>query len=171
MAVQIAEKYKDKLSYYQSIGDVNQQAYAEIILTDIERYRAVVDAAVAAEHLSVAKGLIQGFIESSRTFAPLYSAYDYYTPMVPYVSVLLETEMEESGRLLFDAIAQVYQNRLALFSQVPNEELTYYKESIAYEVSGYQELIESYQMVEPDLAIISKANKVFRKAVAPYQQN
>jgi hypothetical protein len=171
LAVQIANKYRDKLSYYKSIGDANQQGYAEIILTDTERYRAVVDAAVAAEHFAVAKGLIQGFIESSRTFAPLYSAYDYYAPMAPYVSVLLDTEMEESGRLLFDAIAQVYQNRLALFSQVPDEELAYYKESIAYEVSGYQKLVESYQMVEPDLAIVSKVNKAFRKAVAPYQQN
>ena len=171
LGVQIADKYRDKLSYYKSIGGANQQAYAEIILTDVERYRAVVDAAVAAKHISVAKGLIQGFIESSRTFAPLYSAYDYYTPMAPYVSVLLEAEMEESGRLLFDAIAQVYQNRLALFSQVPDEELAYYKESIAYEVSGYQKLVESYQMVEPDLAIVSKVNKAFRKAVATYQQN
>ena len=91
--------------------------------------------------------------------------------MAPYVSILLETEMEESGRLLFDAIAQVYQNRLALFSQVPDEELAYYMENIAYEVRAYQKLVESYQMVEPDLAIVSKVNTAFRKAVAPYQQN
>jgi hypothetical protein len=89
--------------------------------------------------------------------------------MMPYVAVLFDAGMETSGRLLFDAIAQVYQNRLALFSQVPDEELTYYKESIAYEVSGYQELVESYQMVEPDLALVSEVNKAFRKAIAPYQ--
>ena len=137
----------------------------------MERYRTVVDATVAAEHVAVAKTLIQGFIESSRSFAPLYSAYDYYTPMAPYVTVLFDAEMEASGRLLFDAIAQVYQNRLALFSQVPNEELAYYKESIAYEINGYQALVESYQMVEPDLALVTEVNKVFRKAVAPYQQD
>jgi hypothetical protein len=169
LAEQIANKYREKLHYYNSIGDANQRAYAEIILTDMERYRAVVDATVAAEHFAIAKGLIQGFIESSRTFAPLYSAYDYYTPMMPYVAVLFDAGMETSGRLLFDAIAQVYQNRLALFSQVPDEELTYYKESIAYEVSGYQELVESYQMVEPDLALVSEVNKAFRKAIAPYK--
>ena len=137
----------------------------------MERYRAVVDATVAAEHAVVAKVLIQDFIESSRAFAPLYSAYDYYTPMTPYVAVLFDAEMETSGRLLFDAIAQVYQNRLGLFSQIPDEELTYYKESIAYEIRGYQELVESYQMVEPDLALVSEVNKTFKKAVAPYQQD
>lgn len=56
--------------------------------------------------------------------------------MTPYVAVLFDAEMETSGRLLFDAIAQVYQNRLGLFSQIPDEELTYYKESIAYEIRG-----------------------------------
>ena len=91
--------------------------------------------------------------------------------MTPYVAVLFDAEMETSGRLLFDAIAQVYQNRLGLFSQIPDEELTYYKESIAYEIRGYQELVESYQMVEPDLALVSEVNKTFKKAVAPYQQD
>ena len=171
LAGKIADKYRDKLNYYNSIGDANQRAYAEIILTDMERYRAVVDATVAGEHFAVAKTLIQGFIESSRSFAPLYSAYDYYTPMAPYVNVLFDAEMEASGRLLFDAIAQVYQNRLALFNQVPNEEVAYYKESIAYEINEYQALVESYQMVEPDLALVSEVNKAFRKAVAPYQQD
>lgn len=171
LAEKIAVKYQDKLKYYKTIGNANQRAYAEIILTDMERYRAVVDATVAAEHTAVAKGLIQDFIESSRTFAPLYSAYDYYTPMTPYVTVLFDAEMEDSGRLLFDAIAQVYQNRLALFSQIPQEELEYYKESITYEIRGYQELIESYQIAEPDLALVSEANKEFRKAVEPYQQD
>jgi hypothetical protein len=91
--------------------------------------------------------------------------------MTPYVTVLFDAEMEDSGRLLFDAIAQVYQNRLALFSQVPQEEVEYYKESITYEIRGYQELIESYQMAEPDLALVSEANKEFKKAVGPYQQD
>jgi L-lysine 2,3-aminomutase len=60
---------------------------------------------------------------------------------------------------------------LALFSQVPQEELEYYKESITYEIRGYQELIENYQIAEPDLALVSEANKAFKKAVRPYQQD
>jgi len=70
--------------------------------------------------------------------------------------------------LLFNAIAQVYQNRLALFSQVPEEELLYYKEGIELEVRAYQKLIEAYQMLEPSLDSVSAANKDFRKAVGPY---
>lgn len=38
-------------------------------------------------------------------------------------------------------------------------------------LGGYQELVESYQMVEPDLALVSEVNKTFKKAVAPYQQD
>ena len=169
LAKEIAVKYQEKLNYYKTIGDENQQAYAEIILTEVERYRAIVDATVAANHSDVAKELIQDFIESSRTFATLYSAYEYYTPMTPYVSVLFDSEMETSGRLLFNAIAKVYQNRLSLFGQIPQEEIEYYKESIAYEIRGYQELIESYQIADPDLALVSEANKNFKKAVGPYQ--
>lgn len=171
LAQKIADKYQDKLKYYKSLGTGNISGYEEVIITDVERYRAVVEAAVAAQHTEVAQALIQDFIESSRSFAPLYSAYDYYTPMKPYVRVLFDVEMEVSGRLLFDAIAQVYQNRLTLFSQIPTEELQYYKESIAIEITGYQDILETYQAVEPDLDRIATANKAFKKAITPYQQD
>ncbi len=168
LAIQLAEKYADKLLYYESFSAADQQIYAETILSDVERYRAVIDVAVDANDTAIASTLIKDFIENTRQFAPLYSAYEYYTPMTSYVSVLFAAEMPESGRLLYDAIAQVYQNRLALFSQVPEEELTYYKQSIAIEIRAYQTILENYQILEPDLNHVSEANKAFRKATAPY---
>ena len=168
LATQLATKFAEKLAYYESFNTSDQQLYAETILVDVERYRAIVDLAVDSNDIAVAPTLITDFIDNTRKFAPLYSAYDYYTPMEAYVSVLFGAEMPESGRLLYDAIAQVYQNRLALFSQVPNEELQYYKESIAIEISGYQNLLENYQGLEPNLERVSEANATFRKAIAPY---
>ena len=168
LATKLAAKYTDKLSYYKSFNAADQQAYTEVILVDVERYRAVVDVAVDADNTDTASMLIKNFIENTRQFAPLYSAYDYYAPMASYVRVLFAADMTESGRLLYDAIAQVYQNRLALFSQVPDEELPYYKESISFEVRMYQSMLEIYQSVEPNLDSVSKANEAFRKATAPY---
>ena len=168
LTAQLAEKYSDKLKYYTSFSTAEQQRYAETILIDVERYRAVVDVAVSAEDTNQAHQLVQGFIENTRATAPLYSAYDYYTPLMPYMGVLFDAAMPESGRLLFDAIAQVYSNRLSLFSQVPEEELTYYKESIYLEISGYKDLLEAYQSLEPDLEQVAKANAAFKKSVRPY---
>jgi cell shape-determining protein MreC len=88
--------------------------------------------------------------------------------MAAYVSVLFRAEMPESGRMLFDAIAQAYQNRLAVFSQVPEEELSYYTQSIRLEVEGYKNLLEEYQQMEPNLDSVSAANEAFRKATSPY---
>ena len=171
LTTRLAEKYSDKLRYYTSFSTAEQQRYAETILIDVERYRAVVDVAVSAEDTEHASQLVQGFIENTRTSAPLYSAYDYYTPLMPYMSVLFDADMPESGRLLYDAIAQVYSNRLSLFSQVPEEELTYYKESIYVEINGYKELLESYQSIEPDLERVAKANAAFKGSVSPYMEN
>jgi hypothetical protein len=168
LATQLAEKYADKLSYYESFNAADQQLYAETILVDVERYRAVVDVAVNAKDTAAASTLIKDFIENTRQFAPLYSAYEYYTPMTSYVSELFAADMPESGRLLYNAIAQVYQNRLTLFSQVPEEELTYYKESIELEIRAYQRILERYQILEPNLDSVSEANKDFRKATGPY---
>lgn len=168
LAEQICAKYIDQLDYYRSFDAADQQLYAETILVDVTRYRTIIDAVVAAQDNLRASNMVQAFIENTRLFAPLYSAYEYYTPMTPYVSVLFAADKPKSGRLLFDAIAQVYQNRLALFSQVPEEELQYYKESIGVEVRAYQALLETYQMVEPNLDSVSTANKAFRKAVGPY---
>ena len=168
LATQLAEKYADKLAYYESFSAADQQLYAETILVDVERYRAVVDVAVNAKDTAAASTLIKDFIENTRQFAPLYSAYEYYTPMTSYVSELFAADMPESGRLLYNAIAQVYQNRLTLFSQVPEEELTYYKESIELEILAYQRILERYQILEPNLDSVSEANKDFRKATGPY---
>jgi hypothetical protein len=168
LAVKLATKFADKLSYYESFGNTDQQLYAETILVDVERYRAVLEVAVDANDTTTASTLIKDFIENTRQFAPLYSAYDYYTPMEAYVSVLFAADMPESGRLLFDAIAQVYQNRLALFSQIPTEELQYYKESIRLEIESYQRVLENYQRKEPNLDSVSQANAAFRKAIALY---
>ena len=168
LATQLAEKYADKLSYYESFSAADQQLYAETILVDVERYRAVVDVAVNAKDTAAASTLIKDFIENTRQFAPLYSAYEYYTPMTSYVSELFAADMPESGRLLYNAIAQVYQNRLTLFSQVPEEELTYYKESIELEILAYQRILERYQILEPNLDSVSEANKDFRKATGLY---
>ena len=168
LATQLAEKYADKLSYYESFSAADQQLYAETILVDVERYRTVVDVAVNAKDTAAASTLIKDFIENTRQFAPLYSAYEYYTPMTSYVSELFAADMPESGRLLYNAIAQVYQNRLTLFSQVPEEELTYYKESIELEIRAYQRILERYQILEPNLDSVSEANKDFRKATGPY---
>ena len=168
LAEQISVKYLDKLNYYRSFSAADQQVYAEPILVDLTRYRTVIDAVVDAKDNLRASVMVQDFIENTRLFAPLYSAYDYYTPMTPYVSVLFAANKPKSGRLLFDAIAQVYQNRLVLFSQVPNDELQFYKESIEIEIQAYQALLETYQTLEPDLDNVSTANKAFRKAVEPY---
>ena len=168
LAVKLATKFADKLSYYESFGNTDQQLYAETILVDVERYRAVLEVAVDANETTTASTLIKDFIENTRQFAPLYSAYDYYTPMEAYVSVLFAADMPESGRLLFDAIAQVYQNRLSLFSQIPTEELQYYKESIRLEIESYQRVLENYQRKEPNLDSVSQANAAFRKAIALY---
>ena len=168
LAAQLATKFAEKLAYYESFNTSDQQLYAETILVEVERYRALIDLAVDSNDTTAASTLITDFIENTRQFAPLYSAYDYYAPMASYISVLYDAKMPESGRKLYDAIAQVYQNRLALFSQVPNEELQYYKESIAIEISGYQNLLENYQGLEPNLERVSEANATFRKAIAPY---
>ena len=168
LAAQLATKFAEKLAYYESFNTSDQQLYAETILVEVERYRALIDLAVDSNDTAAASTLITDFIENTRRFAPLYSAYDYYAPMASYISVLYDAKMPESGRKLYDAIAQVYQNRLALFSQVPNEELQYYKESIAIEISGYQNLLENYQGLEPNLERVSEANATFRKAIAPY---
>ncbi len=168
LAAQLATKFAEKLAYYESFNTSDQQLYAETILVEVERYRALIDLAVDSNDTAAASTLITDFIENTRRFAPLYSAYDYYAPMASYISVLYDAKMPESGRKLYDAIAQVYQNRLALFSQVPVEELQYYEESIAFEVRMYQKMLERYQTLEPDLERVTEANEAFRKATAAY---
>jgi hypothetical protein len=171
LANKIAFKYNDKLNYYRSLSGEDQSNYIETIVTDIERYRALVETALSAENIDAAKLLVKNFIDNTRSFAPLYSAYDYYTPMIPYVKVLFSGEMEDSARLLFGAITEVYQNRLALFRELPSKELQYYKESISLEIKSYNNALEMYQEHEPDLSLVAVANEAFKEATEPYELN
>lgn len=171
LAQKMAQNYIDKLDYFASFSEADKGLYQEVIITEIERYRDLVNVVVEAQDSNCASAMVQDFIENTTAFAPLYSAYDYYRLMTSYVSVLFAADMPASGRLLFDAIAQVYQNRMALFSQIPEEELDYYKENIAEEVTNYQRVVEEYQTLEPDLDRVSEVNKAFRKAVENYVGN
>ena len=45
----IAIKYKESLEYYSNISDSNKNKYAELIYTDIERYRSLVDVLISYE--------------------------------------------------------------------------------------------------------------------------
>jgi len=46
---EIAIKYKESLEYYSNISDSNKNKYAELIYTDIERYRSLVDVLISYE--------------------------------------------------------------------------------------------------------------------------
>lgn len=137
----VARKHQSQLAYFNSLSLDLRYELGEEILTEIERYRALVEAALDNEDLEKTGEYIEEFRNQSRLFSFLYGAYDYYTTLQPFVEGLYKSQEKEQARELLTKIAEVYDERLRLISSFDPERQRELEDRIMEEVNGYRELL------------------------------
>lgn len=167
---QIAKKYKDKLNYFQSLSPNLQYSLGEEILTEVERYRTLVEAVVDNKDETIISLKISEFQKSSLPFKFLYGDYDFYTSQDDFLEGLYLAKDTLAARTLFNKIATVYEKRLLKLGSLSKEEQENYEEIIMDEVNGYRKLMlyinlydnESYRdSIEMRMLSIIKPLKIF----------
>ncbi len=88
---QVAKKYQEKLIYWSNLSLDRQYNYAEEIITDIERYRSLVDLLIANDDREILPEKASEFNEYLRKFEHFYGA-DEAAPTDPEIDSLLEEE-------------------------------------------------------------------------------
>ena len=71
-------KYSDRLSYFSSLEIFNQYDVGEEIISDIERFRNLIETIQESGEREILTDQIKSFISSSEQFNYIYGEYDYY---------------------------------------------------------------------------------------------
>ena len=138
---QVRTKHQSQLNYFNSLELDLQYETGEEILTEIERYRALVEAVLNNNDDEKSGDYIEAFISSSRPFSFLYGAYDYYTALQPFVEGLYRSQKITSAQSLVNKIAEVYDGRLSIIAQFDSNRQLELEDRIMDEVNAYRELL------------------------------
>ena len=161
----IAYKYSDRLEYFSSLDADLQYSLGEEIITEIERYRALIEADLKhAEKADLASTLNQ-FLAASNPFKYLYGDYEYNTSLIDFVEGYFiedDTEMAES---LSVKIALEFSKRLQLYSQFSAENQLQLIKRIKDEFLNYQYLLQLTKIYGSD-SFYKQQEKDYNKSVA-----
>ena len=147
---QIAEKYRDQLEYFESLSLNFQYDLGEEILTEIERYRSLIEVIIDNNDEEFMASKIVAFQKHTAPFEFLYGSYDYFTSQEDFVAGLYIGGDSIAGRSLIENIAFVYEKRLSQLSSLDPEDQTIYEEIIMDEVNGYRRLMLYVSLHETD---------------------
>ena len=117
----IANKYTDRLRYFKSLDGDLQYSLGDDIITEIERYRTLVEATLAHSDSTVLEGALDQFFAAADPFIFLYGAYDYYTILAEFAEGYYLAGNAVKARQLAAKIMEQHQERLQLFSQFSEE--------------------------------------------------
>ncbi|MFZ8961728.1 MAG: hypothetical protein ACO2Y1_08725, partial [Flavobacteriaceae bacterium] len=118
---QIANKYSNRLAYFESLGSDLQYNLGEEIITEIERYRALVEANLKHDKKAKLEEVLNRFVTASSNFKYLYSDYEFYTALEDVVEGYYLVGATEQAQNLGKLIAKEYSERIQLFQQFTAE--------------------------------------------------
>ena len=118
---QIANKYSNRLAYFESLDSDLQYNLGEEIITEIERYRALVEANLKHDKKAKLEEVLNRFVTASSPFKYLYSDYEFYTALEDVVEGYYLVGATERAQNLGNLIAKEYSERIQLFQQFTAE--------------------------------------------------
>ena len=143
----IAVKYSDRLSYFNSLEANLQYAMGEEIITEIERYRTLIEASLKHAEKNELSPILNTFLDSIEPFKYLYGDYEFYTGLVDVVEGYYLEDTLESAQSLSKKIGEQYSNRIQLYSQISEENQRQLLTRIQDELSEYNyfvQIVKSY---------------------------
>ena len=133
----------------------------EDILTEVERYRTLVEAVLENKDKEKLGDYIQTFREHSSYFAFLYGEYDYYTALEDFVEGLYLAERTEDARALANKVAEVYENRLRIIGDFDPNRQRELNDRIMDEINGFRRVLLYVNLYDSDEERDSMENRVY----------
>jgi hypothetical protein len=137
----VSYKYFDRLNYFNSLELELQYSLGEEILTEIERYRALVETIIDNRDKSKSSQSISKFQEISSKFIFLYGKYEYYTIMIDFVEGHYISGNTDEARKLVENIAQEFDKRFKIISELSEENQKYLDNQIKEEMNKYRKML------------------------------
>ena len=117
LATKVAFKYRDELEYFKSLSQNEQFMMGEEIITQVERYRTLVEAILVNEDRDLSTTELDYFTSSVLPFKNLYGDYDYYTSLNDFVEGYYLSDQPAKAEELVDSIVSQYEERFEMISK------------------------------------------------------
>ena len=160
----ISFKYIDRLNYFSSLEIYNQYDVGEEIISDIERFRNLIETAQNSGEKEILSDQIKSFISSSEKFNYIYGEYDYYISLSGFIIKLLELNEIEYSRVIIDKIEEQLIRRVSVFSNIDQDEQVYYIEGISSDINEYSRLVSKIELY--DLELYNKYDKNLKEMLS-----
>jgi len=142
LSKQIGEKYADRLVYFNSLNADLQYSLGEEIITEIERYRTLVEADLKHAEKADLDYTLNKFLDVSKPFRYLYGDYEFYTSLIDFVEGYYLEEEKEKAQALSVNITGEFSKRIELYSQFSQENQLSLISRIKNEFLDYNYLVQ-----------------------------
>ncbi len=159
----VAKKHQNQLDYFNSLSLDLRYELGEEILTEVERYRTLVEAVLDNKDSEKMGDYIQSFRTQSRPFAFLYGEYDYFTAMEDFVEGLYLAGKKKEARALAKKIGDVYDNRLEIIQGFEAERQLELRDRIMEEINGYRRILLYVNLYDDKEIRDSLENKIYNR--------
>ena len=146
--ISLSNKYQQNLKYYSNLSKSKDSrfsiyTYAENIITDTERYRSLVEAALNSNNTNFIGQAIEDYIKSTDYVKEFYGEYEYYTLLIPFIESIYKYGSMELSKDLYVNISNELRNRLILFDEMESENQSEYIENIANNLFQYTKILNA----------------------------
>ena len=164
--ISLSNKYQQNLKYYSNLSKSKDSrfsiyTYAENIITDTERYRSLVEAALNSNNTNFIGQAIEDYIKSTDYVKEFYGEYEYYTLLIPFLESIYNYGSMELSKELYINISNELRNRLILFDEMESENQSEYIENIANNLFQYTKILNILKENESDDSFIKSEIETF----------
>ena len=147
LAQKVAFKYSDQLEYFESLSPGEQLMMGEEIITQVERYRTLLEAILVHEDRKLLKTELSLFVASIQPFKNLYGDYDFYTSLNDFVRGYYLSGQQEKARELVDSITTQYEGRFEMIANFSKDNKKLLFDPVKGEILDFQELIYEVELM------------------------
>jgi hypothetical protein len=147
LAKEVAFKYSDELDYFESLTPSEQYMMGEDIITQVERYRTLVEAILIHEDRELLKTELDHFTNAIQPFKNLYGDYDYYTSLSDFIEGYYLSGQKGKAEELAASIVSQYEERFGMIANFSKSNKKLFFDRIKGDVLDFQELIYRVELM------------------------
>ena len=138
----IAAKYSGRLNYFSSLDTNLQYNLGEEIITEIERYRTLVEADLKHGETIELAPVLNEFMESIEPFRYLYGDYEFYTGLIDVAEGYFLDGQTALAQDLSTKISAEFDERLSLYSQISEDSQLQLSSRIQRELNNFNYVVQ-----------------------------
>jgi hypothetical protein len=142
LSEKIAAKYSGRLNYFSSLDANLQYNLGEEIITEIERYRTLVEADLKHGETIELASVLNQFMESIEPFRYLYGDYEFYTGLIDVAEGYFLDGQTALAQDLSTKISAEYDERLGLYSQISEDSQLQLSSRIQRELNNFNYVVQ-----------------------------